>query len=161
MCPTLPAGRDSGTRLAQVDATDAVAAYGGAARWKRLLNKGVSDGRLRAAVRSGDVVRVGHVYSLPDAPGDVVVAAQLGGRLTCSSAASRLGLDILKPPEQAHVAVAHNNSRTHERAIVHRTGHGTGWLVSVPESLVRFSFEDVMHRTAQMVAQICFVHGSP
>jgi very-short-patch-repair endonuclease len=136
MRPTLLTGRSAGTRLAQVDATDAVAAYGGAARWKRLLNEGVSDGRLRAAVRVGDLVRVGHVYALPDAPGDVVVAAELGGRLTCSSAASRLGLDILNPPEQAHVAVAHNNSRTHDRAIVHRTGHGTGWLVSVPEALV-------------------------
>jgi very-short-patch-repair endonuclease len=26
--------------------------------------------------------------------------------------------------------------------------------------LLRFSYEDVMHRTAQMVAQICFVHAS-
>ena len=119
-----------------MEAIDAVAAYGGAARWKRLLDKGVTDGRLRAAVRSGDLVRRGSVYALPDAASDVVVAAELGGRLTCSSAASRLGLDTLNPPEQAHVAVAHNNSRTHDHAIVHRTGHGAGWLVSVPESLV-------------------------
>ena len=26
--------------------------------------------------------------------------------------------------------------------------------------LLRFSYEDVMHRTAKMVAQICFVHAS-
>jgi very-short-patch-repair endonuclease len=119
-----------------VDATEAVAAYGGAARWKRLQDKGVTDGRLRAAVRSGDLVRRESVYALPDAPAAVVVAAQLGGRLTCASAAARLGLDILNPPDQTHVAVAHNSSRTHDDAIVHRTGHGLGWLVTVPEALV-------------------------
>jgi very-short-patch-repair endonuclease len=122
--------------LGCVEVTDAVAAYGGAARWKRLLDKGVTDGRLRAAVRSGQLVRNGSVYAFPDAASDVVVAAELGGRLTCSSAASRLGLDTLNPPEKAHVAVAHNNSRTHDDAILHRTGHGQGWLVSVPEALV-------------------------
>lgn len=131
-----PQGRTASARLVRVEATDAVEANGGAARWKRLLDKGVTDGRLRAAVRSGDLVRRGPVFALPDAPSDVVVAAELGGRLTCSSAASRLGLDILNPPDQTHVAVAHNNSRTHEGAIVHRTGHAEGWLVSVPEALV-------------------------
>ena len=116
--------------------TDAVAAYGGAARWKRLVDKGVTDGRLRAAVRSGELVRRGPVYAFPDAASDVVVAAELGGRLTCSSAASRLGLDTLNPPDKVHVAVPRNCPRTHKQAIVHRTGHGPGWLVSVPEALV-------------------------
>jgi very-short-patch-repair endonuclease len=119
-----------------VNATEAVAALGGAARWKLLLGNGVTDGRLRAAVRSGDLLRLGPVYALPGAPGDVVVAAQLGGRLTCSSAASRLGLDTLHPPDHAHVAVPRNCPRSDERAIVHRTGRGKGWLVSVPEALV-------------------------
>jgi very-short-patch-repair endonuclease len=119
-----------------MEATEAVASYGGAARWKKLLNKGVSDGRLRAAVRAGDLVRVGPVYAFPDAPADVLIAAQLGGRLTCASAAERLGLDILNPPGMTHVALDHNDSRTHKDAIVHRTGHGPGWLVSVPEALV-------------------------
>jgi very-short-patch-repair endonuclease len=130
------AERDASPRLICVEATEAVAAYGGAARWKRLVDKGVTDGRLRASVRSGELVRKGSVYAFPDAASDVVVAAELGGRLTCSSAASRLGLDTLNPPEKAHVAVARNNSRTHAGAILHRTGHGPGWLVPVPEALV-------------------------
>ena len=136
MRPPPPHRRGAEASLVRVDATEAVAAYGGAARWKRLLDKGVSDGRLRAAVRSGDLVRLGPVYAFPDAPADVVVAAELGGRLTCSSAASRLGVDTLNPPDRTHVAVAHNNPRTHAQAIVHRTAHGPGWLVSVPEALV-------------------------
>jgi very-short-patch-repair endonuclease len=128
--------RAANPTLIRVEATAAVAAYGGAARWKRLIDKGVTDGRLRASVRSGELVQRGSVYAFPDAASDVVVAAQLGGRLTCSSATSRLGLDTLNPPKKAHVAVAHNNSRTHKGAILHRTGHGPGWLVSVPEALV-------------------------
>jgi very-short-patch-repair endonuclease len=120
-----------------VNATEAVEAVGGAARWKRLVDQGVTDGRLRAAVRSGDLVRLGPVYALPDAPPDVLVAAQLGGRLTCSSAALRLGLDILHPPDKVHVLVPRNCPRSDDRAIVHRSGNGTGWLASVPEALVQ------------------------
>jgi very-short-patch-repair endonuclease len=136
MCRRLRTRRAGSLRVVQVEATEAVASFGGAARWKRLLDKGVSDGRLRAALRSGDLVRMGPVFAFPDAPSDVVIAAQLGGRLTCASAATRLGLDVLNRPDRAHVAVAHNNSRTHGDAIVHRTGHAPGWLVTVPEALV-------------------------
>ena len=116
--------------------TDAVAAFGGAARWKRLRDLGVSDGRLRAAVRSGDLVRMGPVYAFPDAPSDVVVAAELGGRLTCSSAALWLGLDVLCPPAKVHVVVPRNSSRSSERAVVHRTGRGQGWLAPAPEAVI-------------------------
>jgi very-short-patch-repair endonuclease len=120
-----------------VEAVAAVAAWGGAARWKQLRAMGVSEGRLRAAVRRGSLVRHGSVYAVTDAALDVVVAAELGGRLTCLSAASRLGLDTLSPPRKVHVAVPRNNSRTSELAIVHRTRPGRGWLASVPEALVQ------------------------
>ncbi len=136
MCQPRRTRRAANVRLVRVEAREAVASYGGAARWKRLLDRGVSDGRLRAAVRSGDLVRSGSVFALPDASSDVLIAAQLGGRLTCASAATRLGLDVLKHPDKAHVAVARNSSRTHDGAIVHRTGHAQGWLVTVPEALV-------------------------
>ena len=52
-----------------MEATEAVASYGGAARWKPLLDKGVTDGRLRAAVRSGDLVRKGPVFALANVRG--------------------------------------------------------------------------------------------
>jgi very-short-patch-repair endonuclease len=119
-----------------MDATGALATYGGAARWKRVLALGVTDGQLRAAVRSGAIGRMGSVYALPAAPADVVVAAQLAGRLTCLSAASRLGLDTLKPPDEAHVAVPRDSSRRHDKVIVHRCGDGPGWLVSVPDAVM-------------------------
>lgn len=136
MCGPTRTRRTASARVIRVEATEAVASYGGGARWKRLLEMGVSDGRLRAAVRSGDLVRLGPVYAFPDAPTDVLIAAQLGGRLTCTSAAVRLGLDVLSPSDKTHVAVRRNNPRTHEDAIVHRTGHAPGWLVTVPEALV-------------------------
>jgi very-short-patch-repair endonuclease len=42
----------------------------------------------------------------------------------------------VQPPVKAHVAVPRNASRTSEQVIVHRTGSGRGWFVSVPEAIV-------------------------
>jgi very-short-patch-repair endonuclease len=119
-----------------MEPVSALLTCGGAARWRRLIKVGVTDGHLRAAVRSGVVVRQGPVFALPDAAADVVVAATLSGRLTCVSAAKHLGLDVLEMPTLAHVAVAKGSSRVSDGAVVHRTGVGAGWLVDVEQALL-------------------------
>lgn len=95
------------------------------------MSVGVTDGRLRAAVRAGSVLALGDgVFSLPDAAQDVVVAATLRGSLTCVSAASMYGLDVLVPAVRPHVAVPLSNSRRSDDAEVHRRKHcGSGLLV--------------------------------
>jgi hypothetical protein len=108
---------------------------GGAARWKSLIAAGVTDGHLRAAVRRGHVVRRGVAYALPEAAADVVVAARLDGRLTCTSAAPHLGLDRLSVPGRTHVAVPRNTPRPRSTAVVHRTGAGPGRVVQLLDAL--------------------------
>jgi very-short-patch-repair endonuclease len=122
--------------VAAMDALSALRQCGGAGRWKRLMAAGVTDGHLRAAVRSGAVVRRGPVYALPDAAADVLVAAQLSGRLTCLSAAQHLGLDVLQAPTLAHVAVPKGSPRASKGAVVHRTGGGPGWCVDLDHALL-------------------------
>lgn len=122
--------------VAGMDPVQALVNCGDAARWRRLIRAGVTDGHLRAAVRSGAVVRRGPVYALPDAAADVVVTAELSGRLTCISAAQHLGLDVLHPATVAHVAVAKGSPRASNGAVVHRTGGGSGWLVDLDQALL-------------------------
>jgi very-short-patch-repair endonuclease len=93
----------------------------GAARWSQLTAMHVTDGDLRGAVRRGLVSsdRKG-AYWLPGAADDVVLAARVGGRLTCASAARRHGVELLHLPEMPHVAVPRTRGTTTTEAVVHR-----------------------------------------
>jgi hypothetical protein len=121
--------RSFGGIVRWMDPVLALLSLGGAARWKSLIEAGVTDGHLRAAVRRGHVVRRGVAYALPEAADDVVVAARLDGRLTCTSAAPHLGLDRLFSPARPHVAVPRSTPRRESPAVVHRTGAGPGRVV--------------------------------
>jgi very-short-patch-repair endonuclease len=111
---------------------------GGAARWSALRSAGVSDGRLRVAVRSNHIRQVGRgAFATHDADADIVVAADLGGALTCSSGARLHGLDVLDPPDRPHIAVPRHINRKTSRATVHRTARiGAGVLVPLLPCLV-------------------------
>ena len=110
----------------------------GASRWRALVAAGVTDGDLRGAVRRGQVLALGGgTYALPAAAPDAVLAARLGGRLTCISATQRYGLDVLSPPVVPHVVVPRNCSVDASDAVVHRASvPGTGPVVPVLPALV-------------------------
>lgn len=102
------------------------------------MTAGVTDGDLRGAVRRGRVLSLGGgTYALPSAAPDAVIAARLRGRLTCCSAAKRLGLDLLTDPLVPHVVVPPNNAVDTDEAVVHRaTVPGSGPVVPVLHALV-------------------------
>lgn len=110
----------------------------GASWWSALTAAGVTDGDLRAAVRRGDVLSLGGgTFALADASPDAIVAARLRGRLTCSSAARRHGLDLLTDPAKPHVAVPRNRPTTSEDAVIHRgETPGTGPVVPLFAALL-------------------------
>lgn len=115
-----------------MDPVQVLAALGGAATWSQLMSHGVTDGRLRAAVRRGRVSRVAEgAYALTEADVDVVTAVRLRGRLTCCTAARRHGLQLLRDPGVPHVAVPRNRSGRSTEAVLHR-GDVPGSDVVVP-----------------------------
>jgi very-short-patch-repair endonuclease len=92
--------------------TATLAALGGVANVRSLRSKGISEGLMRAAVRTGLVVKVrGGWLANHDAAPAVVRAVQLGGRLGCVSAASHLGAWVLDEPACVHVAVPRHAGR--------------------------------------------------
>jgi very-short-patch-repair endonuclease len=110
----------------------------GASWWRALMSAGVTDGDLRGAVRRGQVLCVGGgTYALPGATPDAVMAARLRGRVTCSSAAKRFGLDLLSDPLVPHVLVPRNRAVETNDAVVHRaTVPGSGPVVPLLYALV-------------------------
>jgi very-short-patch-repair endonuclease len=109
------------------------------ASWRSQLRAmGVSDGRLRSAVRKGEVVRLGAgTYALPEAEPDALAAAAARGRITCCSAARRHGLPLLHPVEKPHVAVPRNRPTAADLAVIHRGDvRGTSAVVPVLAALV-------------------------
>ena len=101
--PTATGASGHGRR---VDPVVALRSRLGASWWSRLIALGVTDGDLRAAVREGRVVADGAgTYWLAGVEPDALAAARARGRLTCCSAAARLGVELVRPSEQTHVAV--------------------------------------------------------
>jgi len=113
-----------------MDAVEGLRRRGGADWWRRLIAAGVTDLSLRAEIRRGEVVVHSRgTFALPDVPADVIVAAALRGSLSCVSAASRYGLDVLDVPSLPHVAIPRERSRSTDLAIVHRSRHATGGVL--------------------------------
>jgi len=82
---------------------------GGLAATHELLRSGHSQSRLRRGVASGQILRVRKGwYCLPELAPTLQLAARVGGRLTCLSAAELNGLWVPEHPPQLHVAVAPN-----------------------------------------------------
>lgn len=90
-----------------------VRARGGIAHSTTLRDAGYSKHRITAAVATGALLRVRRSWlATPDADAAVIAAAELGGRLTCVSAARRRGLWIPHAPPSPHVAVPRTSSAT-------------------------------------------------
>lgn len=80
--------------------------WGGVATWQQLRSVGVGWYPVWRELTAGSLQRVRRgVYALPDAPPDLRAAAQLGGLLSCASAAQHLGLPVLTVPREIHVVV--------------------------------------------------------
>lgn len=109
------------SRVLAVNPIDALGLCGGAARWTRLRDLGVSERGLTAAVRSGVVLAVGRgAYALSAAPASLVAAVQLGGVASHSTAAALHGWPIWTPDKQLHVTVLSGSGRTLPGATVHQ-----------------------------------------
>ncbi|ALE06415.1 hypothetical protein AL755_14655 [Arthrobacter sp. ERGS1:01] len=86
----------------------AIAAGGKVGRQKDLLACGHSEWSLRQAVKAGMIMRIAPgYYALPDADPLDLHLARHQARKTCFSKAAELGLWILNPVPQPHVAAAH------------------------------------------------------
>lgn len=123
---------------------------GGAARWSDVV-AATSVEALGMAVEARSVLRVpGGVYAVPGTAPEIVAAAVHRGRLTCVSAASRLGLAVLHRPPVPHLAVPRSRgtspsavreavpARLHRGDVPYgRTGDVADVLVPVVHALVR------------------------
>jgi very-short-patch-repair endonuclease len=77
---------------------------GGAARWERLREVGVSEQALRAARQTE--LHVGHgAYALPEAPLPLVTAVRMAGVLSHATAADFHGFALWTPDKRIHVTV--------------------------------------------------------
>ncbi|MET1016835.1 MAG: DUF559 domain-containing protein [Leifsonia flava] len=84
---------------------------GGIAHTSDVIRAGATRYRIRLTLKSAAVVRVRRDWlALPDCDPQLILAARHGGRLTCLTAASRMGLWTL-PDTMTHLAVSPNASR--------------------------------------------------
>ncbi len=94
---------------------------GGVAHSSLVRRAGFSAHHVSRAVEAGRLRRVRRSWLVsPDCPADRVVAASLGGRVSCLSAAVALGLWVTTPPTLPHISVPHSSARlTPGSALVH------------------------------------------
>ncbi|PWC07548.1 endonuclease domain-containing protein [Mycetocola zhujimingii] len=87
-----------------------------------LLNQGATGYSIRRAVANGSVRRVRRDWiATADCDPALVLAAEFGGRLTCLTAARRIGLWTLDDDDRLHIVVPPNAGRlgTHRGVRVH------------------------------------------
>lgn len=111
-----------------MDALAALELYGGAARWKELIDAGVTRRGLAAAVASGAAVRrIFGTYSLPATPEPVWLAAAFHAFVTCVSWCAASELPLLRRPTQVHLLVPESrglrsdDTRPTRRVVMHRS----------------------------------------
>lgn len=130
-----------------MDIEDWVRRNGRIAHTSDIIKAGASRYGIRAALESGPLVRVRRDWlALPDCDPQLVLAARSGGRVTCVTAASRMGLWTLSDGS-THLAISPNASlhQVVPRAIVH-------WAVGpAPSSRLMLidPFENVLVRVAE------------
>jgi very-short-patch-repair endonuclease len=103
----------------EAELTSWMVARGGVAHTSTLRAAGFTAHGIRCAVASGALEWVRRSWlALPAADRSLRAAATVAGRVTCASAASRLGLWVPTTPQEVHVSVAPSASRL-EAAGVH------------------------------------------
>jgi very-short-patch-repair endonuclease len=103
-----------------MDPLEAVRSCGGAARFSR-LERLTTRRTLDAAVRAGELVKPARgLYSVRDAPVEIVAAAALNGVRSCHTAAAALGLDLVDPPARPHVTCPPGTRTRWPGTVVHR-----------------------------------------
>ncbi|NYE93833.1 hypothetical protein FHU41_000054 [Psychromicrobium silvestre] len=89
--------------------TDPIAvlrAHGGVARWRTLINSGVSSSSLGRAVETEQILHCGYgVYSLPQASQRRREMYLAGGAAACLTAAQDRGFWVLSTPTKPHLAI--------------------------------------------------------
>jgi hypothetical protein len=124
-----------------VKPTSALVRLGGVADLATLMSM-TTRGRLRTAVRDGDVVRIGHGrYALPTADDGVRAAARLSGTASHATAAAIHRWELGIQPEKPAVIVPRNRKVARER----RLGVHVRWRNLAPEDVVGTVTEP--HRT--------------
>lgn len=117
-----------------VNITETLLNYDGVARAKHLAAAGISDFQLKSALASGTVTRVARgVYAVPDADARLIAIRSLPAEPACATAAHFLGLWVLEPPGQPHIAVPH--SRKYPGFVCHRSAAPPTLLDTVVQSL--------------------------
>ncbi|WP_457973296.1 endonuclease domain-containing protein [Arthrobacter sp. D1-17] len=107
-----------------MDPADIIKSAGGVLLTRDVLARGGTGSGIRAAIRSGDVVRVERgLLAASGADPELVAAGRSRGLLTCVSAAPRFGLWQLHPAAQPHYW--HSNGRNAVQCISHKAGIAT------------------------------------
>lgn len=96
--------------------TEAVlAALGGAARWKDLVEAGVTRADIQRALLVGTVMRPWRgCYCLPDIAHEKVVATIFRGHHTCVTKLAQLGIPLLEDDARVHLAVPRNRGLSNQ-----------------------------------------------
>ena len=95
-----------------VNVMEVLSKYDGVARAKHLAAAGVSDLQIKSAVARGAASRVARgVYAAPGADAQLIAIRSLPAEPACATAAQFLGLWVLEPPKQPHIAVPHSRSQ--------------------------------------------------
>ena len=117
-----------------VNVMEVLSKYDGVARAKHLAAAGVSDFQLKSAVARGAASRVARgVYAAPGADAQLIAIRSLPAEPACATAAQFLGLWVLEPPKQPHIAVPH--SRSYPGFLCHRSAAPPTLLDTVVQSL--------------------------
>jgi very-short-patch-repair endonuclease len=136
--------------LAGMDIREWVDRHGGIVHRRRILDAGVSERRLRAAIASGALQRVRRYWvATPAAPPVLLAAARATGRVACVSAARERGWWI--PPDadpRLHLSVRRHAERPPGEIVVHWSEP----LVPTASDVLVESIEDSLEHIAGCLA---------
>lgn len=131
-----------------MDIAEWLARRGGIAHRRELALAGFT----AAELRDPALQRIGRSWlALESAPPDLVEAATVGGRVTCVTAARRLGLALLRDPAERHVWVP-GNARAGRRA--GRRLHRSSPLSPVGPTALVAAVADVLSHVAECLPEM-------